>query len=484
MRILFLAAPHRYEIFEENLEVVTEEFGIHPPLGLAIAAAAARSDGHEVKIIDAYAERLGADQVAKRAGLFNPDLLALRIHSTYRFWQDIEFIRSIKSRLGVPVLAGGYHISRYPKESMQRPEIDFAFQGHVGPDFSELLLHLSKDPLSPPPEKIKGVVFRDKNGDIVSRPPRSGPKNLDELPFPARDLLKNEKYYQFITQRKPFTAMVTSQGCPYNCTFCVMGREQYRERSVQNVMAEIDECVQKYGIREIDFFDPTFTANKRRTRELCEALVARNYDLKWACRTRVDCVDPELLGLMNRAGCSRIYLGIENISSNVLEKINKEITSDQAAKAIEWSRDAGIQPLGFFMIGNPGDTPRTVRDMVLWAKRARLDYVQFSRTIAKPFTDLYSKLVKETGQDYWRNFVLGLEDARALPRPWCEMSDHEIERLTNWAYRSFYFRPFIVWRRLKNLKSLEELARYVRVTAEMSTRMVFRKYFDIGNHSK
>ena len=480
MKILFLAAPHSFEAFEENLEVVTEEFGVHPPIGLAVAAAAARNDGHEVALIDAYAERIDARETARRAREFGPDLIAFRMHSTYRFWQDIEFVRVVKEALGVPVLAGGYHISCYPEESMQRPELDVAYQGHVGPDYTKLLRHLEKDPWSPPPPGIKGVVYRNRKGRVVARKPGPGPASLDELPFPARDLLKNDRYFQFVSQRKPFTIMVTSQGCPYRCTFCVMGRERYYERSVGNVLAEIDECVKVHGIKEIDFFDPTFTANRRRTVELCRKLASRSYDLQWACRTRVDCVDPELLSIMREAGCRRIYLGIENVSPSVLEKIKKEISSDQAARAVQWSKDAGIQPLGFFMIGNPGDSPQTVRDMVRWAKAVKLDYVQFSRTIAKPFTDLHFKLIEETGQDYWKDFVLGKEQAKALPRPWCEMSDQEIERLTNWAYRSFYFRPYIVWRRLKNLQSLEELTRYVKVAMEMAVGKVFRKLLGRG----
>ena len=199
MKILFLAAPHSFEAFEENLEVVTEEFGVHPPIGLAVAAAAARNDGHEVALIDAYAERIDARETARRAREFGPDLIAFRMHSTYRFWQDIEFVRVVKEALGVPVLAGGYHISCYPEESMQRPELDVAYQGHVGPDYTKLLRHLEKDPWSPPPPGIKGVVYRNRKGRVVARKPGPGPASPvhtragRDAAFPSRRIASSKR---------------------------------------------------------------------------------------------------------------------------------------------------------------------------------------------------------------------------------------------------------------------------------------------------
>jgi len=481
VRILFLSAPHSFEAFEENLEVVTEEFGVHPPLGLAVAAASARDAGHEVQLLDGFGEHLTAEQAAERARRFGPDLIALRLHSTYRFWQDMEYLRPIRRATGAPVLAGGYHLGCYPQESMACKEIDIGFIGDVVPHFPHLLEHLAKDPQAPPPRNMPGVVFRNRKGEVKLRPPEQNGATLDELPFAAREYLVKEPYFNFASQRKPFTIMVTTQGCPYRCVFCVMGLERYRERSVDSVLAEVDECVNRHGMREIDFFDPTFSANRRRTIDLCDALAERRYDLQWACRTRVDCVDPELLRKMRDAGCRRVYLGIENVSPAILDLIKKDISGDQAAQAIKWSLEAGIHPLGFFMIGNPGDTPETIRDMVKWAKATKLDYVQFSRTIAKPMTELHRELIRSTGRDYWADFVLGEVPAQELPRPWCDMSDEDIERWTNWAYRSFYFRPYIVWRRLVNLKSADEFVRYVKVALEMASRTVFRKAISMNS---
>ena len=193
--------------------------------------------------------------------------------------------------------------------------------------------------------------------------------------------------------------MVTSLGCPYRCKFCEAGRTAYNPRSPQTVIKEVEECYYKYGVREIDFFDYEFTAIRERTFEICRLLQEKKIDITWACRSRVDTVDKELLTQMRRAGCSRIYFGLESGVQDILDDVGKGITLEQIKETIHACRSLGIKSLGFFLIGAPGDTRQSVKDTINFAKRLKLDYVQFSKCLAKPLTPLWKQLKEETKKE-------------------------------------------------------------------------------------
>jgi radical SAM superfamily enzyme YgiQ (UPF0313 family) len=220
----------------------------------------------------------------------------------------------------------------------------------------------------------------------------------------------------------------------------------------------MEECFREYGIREIDIFDYDFTIDRDRTIAICREIRKRNLDILWACRSRVD-IDPELLGEMKEAGCGRIYYGIESGSQEILDRLNKGITLDQIRKTVKQTKDLGMRVLGFFLIGAPGETKETVKRTLRFAKELDLDYVQFSKCLAKPLTPLWKRMVKEEGKDYWRDWILAKESDRPLPRPWTELNNNEIDRLAKWAYIAYHSRfPFLLKSSLR-VRSLKEFKR-------------------------
>jgi radical SAM superfamily enzyme YgiQ (UPF0313 family) len=287
--------------------------------------------------------------------------------------------------------------------------------------------------------------------------------NFDEYPFPARHLLSNELYYSFTSQRRNFTILVTGRGCRFNCRFCAISRVPYQERSPENVLDEIEECYRDYNIREIDFFDPVFFINRKRSSEICEGIINRGIKIEWSCRSRIDTVDEGLLKLASKAGCKKIYYGIESVSMEVQKKINKNLDTDKISEVIALSSKYGINSLGFFMVGNPGDTDKSILSTIDFSKRIGLDFIQVCRTIAKPNTDLNDELVRACGIDHWREYVLGNRKESRLPMTWSYFSEDSIERYTKRFYREFYFRPSYIMRRLRNLKTPGEFFRYARV---------------------
>ena len=196
---------------------------------------------------------------------------------------------------------------------------------------------------------------------------------------------------------------------------------------------------------------------------LCGELIKRDLKIEWSCRSRVDQVDQEVLTLAYQAGCRKIYYGIESSSAEVLSNTSKGIDLRQVREAIRWTREAKISTLGFFMVGNPGDTRESILASIEFAKELRLDYVQVCRTIAKPATQLNDLVIAQTGKDPWRDYVADAARCGDFPAPWTSFSREELEGYVDRFYRAFYFRPSYIVRRILKVRSFEELVRYARV---------------------
>lgn len=460
MRIALVYPPFCHKRFAENLRVVDNQFGRLPPINLAYAAAIMERAGHKVILIDANALRLSKEEAFDIVEEFNPDLMGYNLY-TYMFYHTLDWMRYFKKRNNLPVIVGGINLLYYPEETMTYQEIDYAILGEAIHSLPDLLSALEN---GGDISRIEGVAFR-KDGRVVMNPPSAKKKiDLDLLPHPARHLLPNNRYYSHVSQRKNFTVMLSSFGCPYSCTYCAIIRvKPFKMRSPKAVVDEMEECYQKYGIREIDFFDGVMLFNKKRAVEISKEIKKRGMDLYWSCRSRVDLIDEEVLKEIASSGCRRIFYGIESANPKVLKAMNKYIPTEKIKEGIRLTKKYGIRPLGFFMIGCPGETRQTVKETVRLAKELKLDYSQYSRTIAKPQTDFDRMVIEKTGRDYWRDFILGKVGEERIPTPWTDLREKEIEKFTKWAYFSFYFRPFYILRTILKTKSLSELMRYIKV---------------------
>ncbi|MBU1912857.1 MAG: B12-binding domain-containing radical SAM protein [Candidatus Omnitrophica bacterium] len=451
MKFALIFNPFKYKVHEENLRVVQKYFGMFPPLSLAWVAAIARDAGHEVTIIDARTLNLTKREVLDRLRSFKPDIMGFMM-TTYMFVDTLEWINYLKSQLKVPVVIGGYNLRIYPKESISYPQIDYGVIEHALDTIPHLFEALEGRRKL---EEVAGLVYKEK-GHIKLNLPR--PVEFEKFPNPARDLLPNQLYAEFPTERKNFTVMITSLGCPYKCDFCEAGRSVYNPRSPETVVNEMEECFYKYGIREIDIFDYDFTIDKKRTIAICREMRNRNLDILWACRSRVD-IDPELLKEMKEAGCGRIYYGLESGSQEILDGINKGITLDQIRKTVKYTKELGMKVLGFFLVGAPGETRKTVKKTLKFAKELDLDYVQFSKCLAKPLTPLWRRMIEKGERDYWQDWILAKETDRSLPRPWTELSNKEIDRLARWAYVNYHSRFLFLLKASLRVKSFKEFKR-------------------------
>lgn len=457
MRIAYIYPPFYHKPFEEDIDIVSREFGLFPPLGLAYAAAITERAGHASMIIDANALSLTKEKVLEQVRQWKPDMLGFLL-TAYAFFDTLAWIRFLKKETGVPIVVGNALCAMYPEIVMKYPEIDYVV---VGPATDVLPQLIQRVENKETPEGIKGLGWH-RNGSIVFMPLDTMKEDFDRLPFPARHLLPNEKYHAVMSKRKNYTIMITSKGCNAACTFCHIHEIPYSERRPESVVAEMEECSFRYGIKEMDIFDPSFTLSRERVKKICRGIIEKNIDMHWACRARVDQVDEGLLSLMSRAGCKRILYGIESGSNEMLKKMGKGICIDQTQKAIAMTKAVGIKALGFFMLGVPGETEQTLYETVRFSRTLNLDYAQYHRTIAKPKTQLSLQLKEALGYDYWHEYLNENMPEKRLPAPWTRCSDVMIQKAAKQAYLAFYFRPKYLIRLITGIKSWNELMRYVR----------------------
>lgn len=464
MRIACVFNPFKYKLHEENLRIVQRYFGLFPPLSLAWVCAIAEKAGHDALLIDARTLRLSKEDVLDRLKTWKPDVLGFMM-TTYMFRETLEWVNYLKKNLNVPVMIGGYNLRVYPQESVSVDGPDFGCLNSAYHTVPGLLRELEGQRRF---HDVPGLIYK-KNGGIKMTPYGNDP-NFDDYPNPARHLLPNELYAEFTTERKNFTIMVTSKGCPNGCLFCEAGHTSYNPRRPETVLEEINECYTKYHIREIDFFDYDFCIDRKRVETICDGIIKRQIDVSWACRTRVDYVDENLLRKMRAAGCSRIYFGIESGVQDILDHLNKGIRIQQIRDTIDITRSIGIRALGFFLVGSPGETQETFRQTLKFAKSLKLDYVQFSKLTAKPLTPYWRQMVRDTGVDYWREYILGHTGEQPLPRPWTSLTNAEIDRMTKKAYILYHARPMFLLNHTLQVKSWSEFKRKFFAFLEMVFR--------------
>lgn len=423
-----------------------------PPMGLAILAAVLERAGYPVTVVDANALGLDAEQAAREAR--NADVVLLTAMTpTINAAGDIaKRLKQANPRL--PVVLGGAHATLLPEETLASlPDIDLIVRGEGEESVLEVLQGLERGQI----EGIEGTTCR-KDGAISGMPARPGTVDLDGLPFLAYHLLPLQRYRPHPPHGRalPFAAIITSRGCPYRCAYCskpVFG-SKFRAQSPERVVEEIEYYIKRFGTREIAFYDDVFTLDKRRAFAISELMLQKGIKLHWTCETRVNLVDRELLTQMKRAGCYAVSYGVESASPDILKTINKDISADQVEEAVRMTRECGVQAIGYFMIGSPGETPATIRQTIDLAKGLKLDFAQFAITVPFPATKLY-QLYKEMGgaEVAWENFVYEGGGDHTPVFESAELSRAELHDWAKRAYREFYLRPSYVWQRLCQVRS-------------------------------
>ncbi len=369
----------REELFKRDVA------GLYPPLGLLYLAAALEREGVEVRLCD---ELVGHDHRARIDALEPGDLVGVTVTSPMvaRTAAILEHAR----RRGCRTAIGGPHPSALPAESLADTGADAAVVGEGELALAEFCRAGSWD-------GVAGAVVAGAGSEPRFNVPRPPLADLDSLPFPARHLLDWEHYrgtgeFGFVVPPdRTWTTIMGSRGCSYRCTFCgasaVFGR-RVRPRSVESVVAEMEDARARWGVESFTFSDDNFVFSEERTRTFCHALLDRGLDVRWSCLTRVD-LSPDTLALMKRAGCVLIGFGVESGSEEVLRRVKKRIKLRDVERVFASARRAKIKTKAFFMIGLPGEGPAELDRSVELAIRIRPSYLWLSILVPLPGTRLY-----------------------------------------------------------------------------------------------
>jgi len=410
--------------------------------------------GYECLLRDYPGEGAGWDAYAADIDGMRPDLLVASV-TTPTLRQDLRCLTYAKERLpGIVTVAKGAHFVLKDREAMDAcPALDVAVRGEAEKAIDEFA---SGTPL----DGIRGITFR-RGADIVRNPDRPQVRDLDWLPQPDRRLLDNTLYVRPDTGA-PQATILCARGCPKSCIFClvkvVTGRP-ISQRSPASIVAEIEHCVRVHGISDFYFRADTFTWYKPWVMEICQGILGKGLDVNWVCNSRADTVSDEMLAAMKRAGCWMIGLGIESGSEEVLRRIKKGITLDEARRAARLIRRHGIRTYNFFIIGFPWDDERTIKETVDFALELGSDFVEFHTAYPFPGTELAE--VAERYGLYEDGSVHG-SDVMTSPMRTLRLSAARVHELRRQAIRRYYLRPAAIGRMLRHIGSPKEFGNYVR----------------------
>jgi radical SAM superfamily enzyme YgiQ (UPF0313 family) len=428
-------------------------------MGLLYIQAAVEGTRHESVFLDADLEGWDHEEAARQALSHRPDIVGLQAMSFTL--PDAYLVAKALKRQNpeVKVLIGGPHPTIYPEETAALEAVDFAFagEGEVGfPAFLDAFADPRAD------NAVPGIAFKT-NGKVSYTPSPGLLKDIDSVSFPARRSSKYTRYSSVLAKRNPITIMITSRGCPYSCVFCNRMGRKYRWHSAQHVLDEIEDILD-LGIKEIFIHDDTFSIKRDRVRDICKGIIERGYDIIWEARTRVDCVDEEMLALMRKAGCHRLSFGVESGSEKVLKSIRKNISPDRVEKVFAWCRREGILTLADFMFGNLDEDADDIKKTLALVKRISPDFVQYSICSPYPGTPLYQTGL-ESGlipRDVWLEFALDpLKDFHSPV--WTQnFTEEELYRITTGAYRAFYMRPSFILNQLLKVNSFSQFGNLLR----------------------
>jgi anaerobic magnesium-protoporphyrin IX monomethyl ester cyclase len=364
-----------------------------PPLGLGYLASSLRSCGYQPQLLDStFLNRKDAWQRAKAS---KADIVG--IYCMVSMLKDsLTFARLMRSRCDL-LVAGGPLASCSPATFLD--DFDLVVIGEGEQTIQEIVkaYEAGLDFSS-----IRGLEYRHQGATIQTQK-RELQQDLDKIPFPARDLFQNQKYIDHWRKRfgHSTTTVITTRGCPFDCEFCsnaVFGTT-YRERSAGNVLNEVEEAL-ALGYDRIHFADDVFTLNGKRVMQICEEILARGMDFKWECLGRVDSIDKAISAIMKKAGCDQIFFGIESGDESILKLMNKKIKLDQARRAVESAREAGLKTGAFFILCYPGETDETVLKTIRYALSLPLDYLSFTMPYPLPGTRLSDRINGKVASDW------------------------------------------------------------------------------------
>jgi len=395
------------------------------PFFLAYSAALLKSREKEARLIDAIAGGLDEKTVLDEISSANAGLIVIET-STPSFNNDIRLAYEIKRKnSNSSIVLCGPHATTYAKDILNQYDyIKYILMG----EYEYTLLRLAEELESSGNLKpVLGLAYRD-NKDIVINKLRPTIGNLDDLPYPHRQLPDIYRYNDgFAGLPVPNVQMWSSRGCPFHCTFClwpqaIYREHKYRKRNPENVAGEMEWLIKEFNFKAVYFDDDTFNIDKAHVLGICEAIKKRRMKIPWAAMARADLMDEGLLRSMAGAGLYALKYGVESANSKVLKLCKKDMDLFHAEKMIKYTKSLGIKVHLTFCLGLPGETKQSIQESIDFISRTKPDSLQFSLATPFPGTEFFSNLERNGSPlsanwpDYDGNnkYICGMEELNSL----------------------------------------------------------------------
>jgi len=423
---------------------IVEEYDAPPygHIGLAYLGAALRSRGFRCVILDAKLGRLSHAAVAQKVSDINPQIVGITSH-THEINTTAQLAREIKKQIpGVKIVIGGIHASCLPADTLRDFDCyDFVIKGegeHILPTLCDAVINNREAAVS----QIPGLVYRS-GADIITVPRNGWIENLDDLSFPAWDLFPRMSVFP----------VISSRGCPYRCVFCArMLGDTVRTRSPKNVLEEIKFLYEKFGAKNIYFYDETFGLYRKWLVEFLNLVIESGLGrrLKWGITTRAQLIDSDILRLLKKAGCVKIDFGVESGDERILEVIKKGETKDDFVRSAKLVKKSGIVSHSYFILGHPYETKESAANTINFAAKLNTDLISIGIMVPYPGTEV-ARLAQNGEGGYkklslnWSDYNKQLGNALELE----SLSRAELTKLQMLGYLKFY---------MKNLKIIPFLS--------------------------
>ncbi len=429
-----------------------------PPLTLAILGAIAKAWG-DVRLVDGNVEKVTLESLLIDIRKFDPDIVVINTGFP-SIDDDMAAARKIKEAFPrVKIVAFGVYFTMLGKEGcLLHPFLDFAIYGEPEATFSELGALLWRNETRF--DGIAGLLFKD-GLEVRQTPPRPLVPDLDRLPHPDRSLLKNNRY-RMPHNNRIYTLVNTARGCPHQCTFCIVAPyygSVVRKHSIQYLLDELRECVERYGIQEFLFWEEAFTLDKNHLLEFCRAIMNERLSIRWAATTRAGSLDNETISAMKKAGCTLLGLGIESADQGILDRARKNQTAADVRNAVALCGKHRLATMGHFIFGLPGETRETAEATIRFMLTLGLDYMQCYCAVPYPNTALGAEAAEKgwIRTREWSRYDFGGTSIMSTDTMRCEEVDYFRAR----AFRAFYFRPWYLAKKLFSGMSVLRLSRAV-----------------------
>lgn len=450
-KILLLNPPGKNLYIRDYYEskVSQANYSTHP-IDLVTLSGTLRQLNCEIFLIDSIVQDISIEETLEKISKINPDFI-ISLVASVSWDEDMSFLKLMKSKTNCKLIVCGDVLHENPEKYID--EYDF---------FDAVITDFTSPSII---DYINNPDNYQKSNKILSN--SSGSKETDFSGLPYHELFIEIHYrYPFITSNR-YCSVLTEYGCPFKCTFCMIGTLQHKMKKVEDVIAEL-KYIKSLNVREIFFVDQTFGTNRARTKILLNEIINQKLDIYWFGFSRVDVLDEEMLLLMKKSGCHTLILGIESGNDKILSAYRKGYNKEDIRKTLAITNRLKIRTVGTFIFGLPDETTETAKDTLNFLKELPLDYASFSVAVPRAGTDLRKQAISLNLIN--SDFIRMDQSGTPVAMPTKHLTYEQVRKIRKQAVRAFYLRPKYLIRRIKSIRTFYELANNILNTFHLIRR--------------